>query len=323
MTRYGTDATHPSVDSDEDKYAKHGKGAKEMAGEALGKYRTALGEASLNGITDKHVYAFFRSFFGAYTIFLIVGLVVYECLGGSLWNAPGPSKARLFGAIAEGFGLLMLRYKIQKAQNVEGISAMTIIMYAVVYVIRQFDIPTFTLTAVNDWAFEVLAFVALLMVFDVLYSIFGRYKKTYQEDLDVLSVKYLIPGAFFGALLIRPSFVEGSWYSYSLAANMYLDTMALMPQIFMMQRSGGKIQAPIAHFVAATALSKGCDLLFWCENLHADFYVYGDVWSGWMMIFAHVVMLGLIGDFIYHYVKARMAGQSLTQDLDLSEECSV
>merc|ERR1719359_2841220 len=98
----------------------------------------------------------------------------------------------------------------------------------------------------------------------VLFAILKTYRTSYQRDLDVLKVKYLIPGCLLIALVLHPNFKQGQIKSLTWTSSFYIDTLALLPQVVMMQRGNGKVEAPIAHFVAATAFSRVNDLGFWC-----------------------------------------------------------
>jgi len=250
----------------DDKYNKFRKGGPE----AIAKYQDVLGCFSLDGVTDKHVYAWFRNAFVAYFIFLFTVLVGYESLGGSLSATGASERFRYCAAAAEALGLLSVRRKIQKQGNVQGISGMTMVMYAAVYVWRMSETPARSWEYLNDWVVFVQNGVALLILLDVLRSIFKTYRSSYQADLDVLKAQYLLPGCVLVAMLVRPAFIGSSWYSFSLACALYIDMTALMPQIVFMMRGDGKVQAPVANFVAATAVSKIADCGFWYASFNAS-----------------------------------------------------
>merc|ERR1719272_1755039 len=121
--------------------------------------------------------------------------------------------------------------------------------------------------------------ISLLLVLDCLRSIFVTHRRSYQEDLDVLHVKYLIPGCFFLALLVGPHFHAWSpFIGYMWTSCLYIDVLALLPQVVMMARGGGKVAAPIAHFVAATFLSRIDDLadslFFKAGSVNDDYFSY-------------------------------------------------
>merc|ERR1719321_1220438 len=148
--------------------------------------------------------------------------------------------------------------------------------------------------------------IPLLLVCDILRSVFVKHRSSYEAELDVLQAKYLVPSCVVMALILRPHFHFWSTsYGIVWSSCLYMDVLALMPQVVMMSRSGGKIEAPIAHFVAATFLSRMEDL--WDSLMyHQD--SQSDAFSYWMVIFVQVIHLLLVADFMYYYMKARAAG---------------
>jgi len=246
-------------------------------------------------------------------VYLSLG-AVYLLMGGGDPSYTNVEKFSNFASISiEGLGLLTLRHKIQGRNSVKGISGMTMIMYAVVYSIRVWlSMPenwNWSITQVNlDSSFGL---ISLLLVLDILRSVFVTHRSTYNYDLDVLNVKYLIPGCFLLATLLRPHF--HSWttvYGFVWSSCLYMDVLALMPQVAMMSRGGGKVEAPIAHFVAATFLSRIEDLsdtvLYHGGGLQAD-----ENFSWWLICLVQGVHLLLVADFMYYYVKARTVGAGL------------
>lgn len=256
-----------------------------------------------------------------YTCFLMAGSVVYYFLGGNIKLASIEDKLAYASCIAEGFGLLSLRMKIEKQQSVTGISGMCMVMYAFVYFLRLvMVVPSqLSLIFIDGWAVEILQLVSLLMVVDVVRSVFLTYRKSYQEDLDVCHVKFLAPACMALATVLHPLFTQGHAYSSCWTTYLYLDCLALIPQVVMMARSGGKVEAPVSHFVAATAMSRVVDLSFWYYDfdLGAQGYIRGFNYSGWLIVLWHVINLVIVADFMYYYIKARLTGNKMSEDLSL------
>lgn len=286
---------------DDDKYAKFS--ASKSGAEPLKKYSEALNLSQQ--LVEKVVTAGSRNLLFAVTCCALIGASL--CFGGiqNLLNAAS--------IIFEVLGLCMLRHKIQVRGSVNGISGMTLVMYAVVYAVRIWlSIPySHSLKDLNmDGMFTI---IPLVLVCDILKSVFVTHRSSYEAELDVLQAKYLIPSCIGMALILRPQFHFWST-SYALvwSSCLYMDVLALMPQVIMMSRSGGKIEAPIAHFVAATFLSRMEDLwdsLMYHEDSHED------VFSFWMVICVQAIHLLLVADLMYYYMKARAAGK--VEDLQL------
>merc|ERR1719213_1197392 len=192
------------------------------------------------------------------------------------------------------------------------------LMYAACYTVRIW------LNMPSSWSFSLMELeleasfgvFSLLLVLDCLRSIFVVHRNSYQEDLDVLHVKYLLPGCFVLAALLRVHF--HSWtnlFGFMWTSCLYMDVLALMPQVVMMARGGGKVAAPIAHFVAATFLSRIHDLL---DSLLYKTFSPDDCFSYYIVVFFQAVHLLIVADFMYYYVKALGSGAGLQKDMEMN-----
>merc|ERR1719163_1875792 len=85
--------------------------------------------------------------------------------------------------------------------------------------------------SIDAFAIEMLQIVSCILAYISLWSIFKTYRSSYQEDLDVLKVKYLIPGCLLLGLVLHPHFRQGWTYSVSWAMSFYIDVLALLPQV--------------------------------------------------------------------------------------------
>merc|ERR1719420_1086806 len=89
-------------------------------------------------------------------------------------------------------------------------------------------------------ALEALQFASIPLVFSLVWAVYKTYRETYQESLDKLKVKYLLPACVLLALVLTPKFKQGELYSYCWAISFYVDVLALLPQVVMMTASPGK-----------------------------------------------------------------------------------
>jgi len=298
---------------DDDKYAK----AKGL----MSKSCNAMARLSLRDLDGKDVATLVRSPFQAYICFLMGGSIIYHLLGGNLMRADAADLLGYMSTSCETLGLLMLQYKIKSQASVKGISGMTVAMYTLVFLSRQYLLlPERSWLFIDGWTVELLQLPSILIVLDILCSVFKTHRSTYEADLDVLKIKYIIPLCVGLAVVLHPHFAQGEWHSFLWTSYLYMDVFALLPQIVMMAKSGGKIEAPIAHFVAATAIRWMIDLWFWYFDfdLGPQGYYKGVNLSGILIVAFHVLSLGLVADFMYYYIKARIRGSRLSDDLDVS-----
>jgi len=303
----------PSSFVDDDKYAKFDAANKHIP-EPLQKYQKAFSLFNFHGgAIDPEVAKLLVGFLS----FMLAAAAAFTSVGGT-WTSCKTSKFISVGL--EVLGLLMLRHKIMLRKNVNGISGQTMIMYAFVYFVRiLLSMPYSWDFAWKDVDFDAwFAGISLILVLTIIYAIFQTHHVSYQCDLDVLKTKYLIPGCFFLALLIRPHFHQWTFeYGYTWGSCFYIDIFALVPQVVMMAQGGGKVEAPIAHFVAATFLSRMGDIwdsLVYEQNLAETEYV-----SYWGVVVGQGLHLLLVADFMYYYLKARTSGAKLLEDISLAD----
>lgn len=303
-----------NVVPDDDKYAKFQAKHKHIP-EPLQKYQNAFSIFNFGAsVIDAGVAKLFIGFMS----FMLAAAAAYTSIGGT-WNSCKMSKFISVGL--EVLGLLMLRHKIILRSNVNGISGQTMVMYALVYLVR------ILLSMPRSWDFEWkdvdfdcwFAAVSCILVLSIIHAIFVKYRDAYQEDLDKLKVKYLIPACFLLALLVRPHFRQWSLqYSYTWTSCFYIDIFALVPQVVMMAHAGGKVEAPIAHFVAATFLSRMGDI--WDSLVYESDMRVSDPLSYWIVVIGQSLHLILVADFMYYYLKARTSGASLLEDMSLTAD---
>merc|ERR1719310_2119963 len=111
--------------------------------------------------------------------------------------------------VLEAYGLISVYRKIQQQRSVKGISGMSLIMFALSYTLRESEVwvmsNEFHLTK-RGVALEFLQSASIPLIFSLLWAVFKTYKDSYQESLDVLKVKYLIPGCVVMAFVLTPHF---------------------------------------------------------------------------------------------------------------------
>jgi len=316
------------IDSD-DKYAKF-----------------ASSDAKYNKIDSKHIPDPLKKYRDKTVFFSLAKLPVYvicfaffvvaSCFAFiSVGGVFDVNLVERFSALQlEILGLLTLRHKINTSGSVSGVSGMTFVMYTAVYFCRvgvalpyrreaeSVDAPVYVTGFDWDWKtvdFDVtLGFCSFLLVLDILRSVFIKYRSSYQVDLDVFKAWYLIPACWTVSLLVRPSFPSWPWlYGYWWSSTLYMDVLALMPQVVMMSMAGGKVATPVANFVAATAISRCGDLihsLVWVREMRVN-----EPFNYWLAVSVQLLHLVLVADFMYYFCKARGWAKKEAEELTLAE----
>merc|ERR1719263_1997973 len=144
------------------------------------------------------------------------------------------------------------------------------------------------------------------MALRILFCINVSHKSSYDADGDGLRGQNLILGAVVLAVLIHPRFCQWTACDILWTVHLYIDAIAMVPQIWMVSKGGGKLNTLTAHYIAATLLSNVLGLVFWYYASAALSDGYGDAYKGLNITSlavngAHVVQVLLLLDFGFFY----------------------
>merc|ERR1719398_4682 len=101
----------------------------------------------------------------------------------------------------------------------------------------------------------------------------------------------------------RSFFFDTVWFS-----SLNLETVALVPQLWMMSKIGGKVSTVSAQFIAANVASKVMTVTFWIWAYPELVDENGSNLAGQLIIGAYMIQLLLAADFMFYYVKGLLEG---------------
>jgi hypothetical protein len=241
--------------------------------------------------------------------FLMYGaFIVILCFGSKLFS-DGTFSARItLGAAVQGLGFCLLRLKIRKQRSVEGISSRTLQMYAVAYMCRLYSTLQYNgylpIDKSGDWAYQLCDVVALLVVLSVLFAIHGKYESSYEKDKDTCAIHICLALCFALAYLIHPHLNNRAIPDMAWTAGLYLEALAMVPQLFMMAKKGGEVETLASHYIACCFICRLLYISFWVHS-YTELLPKGSTLNvpGMGVIGAQVLQVVLFGDFMYYYVK--------------------
>jgi len=248
---------------------------------------------------------------GSYFFFLLaVGVVLRH------FSDRDFSTVLTLGAGLQCLGFFLLLQQVKRQRSVAGISSKMLEMYVVVLVfrlsstlIKQGYLPV---DRSGDFVYQCADACSLCLVFQLLWLCHKTHKRTLQQDQDSLEVWRCVPAICVVAFLLRGNLNKSTFFDTTWTISMYLDTIAMLPQYWMLVKKGGEVQALTSHFVALLVLSRACSFAFWFygykelaprKNKNAGFInnMLGVNLAGWMIVICHSVQLLLSADFMYHY----------------------
>ncbi|BEJ13811.1 hypothetical protein CspHIS471_0309850 [Cutaneotrichosporon sp. HIS471] len=202
---------------------------------------------------------------------------------------------RFLGDLSHLASIFILLHKIQTSRSCRGISFKTQALYLLVFVLRYLDLFTNFVSLYNT--LMKLFFIASSAY--VLYLMKVRFRPTQDPSLDTFNVAYIVGPCALLALIFNYSFsfMEISW-SFSI----WTESVAIMPQLFMLQRTG-EAEAITTHYIAALGLYRALYILNWIWRYFAD----GSIDP--IAVTAGIIQTAIYADFGYIYVTKVLQGQ--------------
>jgi ER lumen protein retaining receptor len=245
--------------------------------------------------------------------FFSASLLVYFFVSGGDF-----SFLMTYGAMARMFGFGILNVKTWKSGRATGISAKSLQLYCLVFFFRLASILRhegyLPYDKSGDWLYHIIEMLGLVFTASALYGCMFPFKSTYQADLDKFGELHVPPG--FGAvylavpvlliaLFIHPSLNSDFLSDVSWTYAMYLESTALMPQLYMFQKqASGVVELLTAHFVAALGFGRLMEFCFWIYSYHELASHAGSKIPGYLALVSQVVQLILMVDFFWYYFHA-------------------
>jgi len=195
---------------------------------------------------------------------------------------------RLTADLSHLVAIIILLIKIWKTRSCAGISGRSQGLFLIVFVCRYLDIFTNFVSAYNT----------LMKVFFIgsaiatIYLMFVKFKATYDRNHDTFRIEFLLlPCLVFGLLINHEfSFFEVLW-TFSI----YLESVAIMPQLFMLSKTGSA-ETITSHYLFALGIYRALYIFNWVYRYYAESFL--DI----IALVAGIVQTVLYADFFYLYV---------------------
>jgi len=111
--------------------------------------------------------------------------------------------------------------------------------------------------ASGDHLFQAIDICSLCVVAWLLHQVLVVRQHTYQAEADSLSILPMAVGALILAGLLHGDMNGRPVFDILWTASCYIESAAMLPQLWMMCKARGEVEALTGHFVALTALDFG------------------------------------------------------------------
>jgi len=251
------------------------------------------------------------SMYAAFFLITMVGMRFFSDLGYS--------SILTLGAAVQTFGFYHLRETARRNKSLAGISMRTCELYMVMLVTRLISTLCrngyLPVDSSGDCVYQLCDLASLFLVTQLRLMFEDPVLRgTYQEECDSMNVSSLVPGCLILAIFIHGDLNDSFFFDSIWTFSMNIDTVAMLPQLWMLAKIGGEVKGMTAHFVVAIILSRACAFSFWIHGHREIGHTrrrMGPNIAGGQLLLAHLLQLLLSADFAYYYVVAWWSGEMM------------
>jgi ER lumen protein retaining receptor len=193
--------------------------------------------------------------------------------------------------------IVILLLKIWKTRSCAGISGKSQILFLIVFVSRYLDLLTNFISLYNTTM--KLFFISSAAA--TVYLMYVKFKATYDGNHDTFRIEFLLGPCLLLALVLNHEFsvMEILW-TFSI----YLESVAILPQLFMVSKTG-EAESITSHYLFALGSYRALYILNWIYRYYSESFY--DI----IAIVAGCVQTILYCDFFYLYITKVLKGKKL------------
>jgi len=242
----------------------------------------------------------------AYCLFLVSAGAVYHLVAEGAF-----SSILTLAVMVQCLSLVLLSLQIISSGSASGISANALVLDILAICFRLSSTLWLNgylpVDATGDHIFQVIDACSLAILVWLLYQALVVKRDTYQAEQDSFGVLPLVLGAAFLAAVLHGDMNAKPVFDTLWMTGLFVGTVAVLPQLWLITRTGGRVEALTSHHIAAMVFSRALSGIFmWhardditCKPWIGDFNH-----AGWAILGAYFLNFILIGDFGYYYIKA-------------------
>jgi len=250
----------------------------------------------------------------AYGLLLLSGIAMYHFIAQGEY-----SSILTMAAMIQTFAFGLLGMQIASCGHVRGISARALALDASALICRLSSTlwleGYLPVDASGDWMYQAVDVCSLALVLWLLYHVLVVERKSYQVQEDSFPAIPAVIIAVVLAGLLHADMDDSPLFDTLWMTGLFISVVAVLPQLWLNARTGGRMEALTSHYIAAMAVSRALSGLFMWEareDLTCEPLVQGFNHGVWTILFAHFLHMVLLGDFTYYYVRSLAKGGLLS-----------
>ncbi|KAB8072823.1 ER lumen protein retaining receptor-domain-containing protein [Aspergillus leporis] len=206
---------------------------------------------------------------------------------------------RLLADFSHLASIFILLHKMKSSSSCSGLSFKSQALYLMVFVTRYLDLFWAFSESLYNTTFKILFIGSSAYI---IYLMLNDYKPTHDPNTDTFKVQYLLGFSALLALLFPHDYsISEILWTFSI----WLESVAILPQLFMLQRTG-EADTITTHYLFALGLYRALYIPNWIYRYFAESYFQP------VPILAGIVQTLLYSDFFYIYYTKIMKGKKFS-----------
>jgi len=243
-----------------------------------------------------------------YMVFTFMWLTVYHKISQKDFSAVITASS-----VVQFVGFFILALKVHAKKSVAGLSSKTFVMFILCLCIRLCSTTIkkgyIPVDYSGHYFYQLMDICSAVLACHLVYCCHKSYVHSYQEEHDTFPISPFVIGSVILALFVHGDFNRNVFFDIVWYTSLYIETVSLVPQLFMMSKIGGKVQGVTVDFVAAIVACKVMNVVFWvwAYNELVDPKT-GSRLAGQVIVCSYLFQLFLSADFSFYYVKGWLEG---------------
>eukprot|EP01091_Cochliopodium_minus_P007658 TRINITY_DN17548_c0_g1_i1.p1 TRINITY_DN17548_c0_g1~~TRINITY_DN17548_c0_g1_i1.p1 ORF type:complete len:223 (-),score=35.27 TRINITY_DN17548_c0_g1_i1:19-687(-) len=217
---------------------------------------------------------------------------------------------RIIGDLLHLMSIFILLLQIKALKSCKGVSLKTQILYAIVFTSRYTDL-FWNRSSLYNTIFKLFFLGA---TYYILYLMLFKYNDKYEKKYDTFRIEFIIPPCLILAFFLNFEFTP---YEVVWAFSIYLESLAILPQLFMLVKTNNTSTLTL-NYIFCLGAYRAVYIINWIYRAFTE-TGYGGLWIVWI---SGLVQTGLYIDFFYYYLKSKwyndsfnLPGQEKTENI--------
>lgn len=239
----------------------------------------------------------------AYVIFTVAC-----CCGALLFTDLKFSSLMTFSAAIQCLGFCVLLLQVVRGRGIASISVRTLVLYVILFTFRLYATCFYEsyipVDRSGDQLYQLIEITSLVLVLVTLAKVMRVHADDRSRE-DNFGVAGIVAVAAAAALCVHPKLNDNPGSDFAWTLSIYLEALAMAPQLFLLTKLGGSVESLQGHYLACTFASRAVMLRLWSRCFSEVVGMErGGRAAGLGILAAHVLACVVLSDFMYIYFRS-------------------